>query len=80
MPDQGAFVVLSNQTFSIDLTKVKSAIAALDHNLLTVEAQGDYAGAKKMLDELGMIRPELKQALPKARRHSDRHSADLHDR
>jgi len=63
--DQGAFVVLSNQTFSIDLTKMKTAIAALDHNLLTVEAEGDYAGAKKMLDELGVIRPELQQALKK---------------
>jgi Peptidase family M49 len=63
--DQGAFVALSNQTFSIDLTKMTSAIAALDHNLLTVEAQGDYARAKKMLDELGVIRPELKQALKK---------------
>jgi Peptidase family M49 len=63
--DQGAFVALSNQTFSIDFTKMKSAIAALDHNLLTVEAQGDYAGAKKMLDDLGVIRPELQQALKK---------------
>jgi len=63
--DQGAFVALSHQTFSIDLTKMKTAIAALDHNLLTVEAQGDYAGAKKMLDQLGVIRPELQQALKK---------------
>jgi len=63
--DQGAFLALSDQTFSIDLTKMKAAVAALDHNLLTVEAQGDYAGAKKMLDELGVIRPELQQALKK---------------
>jgi hypothetical protein len=63
--DQGAFVALGNQSFSIDLTKMKNAVAELDHKLLTVEAQGDYAGAKKMLDELGVIRPELKQALKK---------------
>ncbi|HXY08173.1 MAG TPA: hypothetical protein VEI52_10020 [Terriglobales bacterium] len=63
--DQGGFVALSNQTYSIDLTKVKSAIAGLDHALLTIEARGDYAGAKKMLDEMGVIRPELKAALKK---------------
>ena len=63
--DQGAFVVLSNQTYSVDLTKMKTAIAALDHDLLTIEAQGDYAGAKKMLDGMGVIRPELKAAWKK---------------
>jgi hypothetical protein len=63
--DQGAFVALSNQTFSIDLTKMKTAIAGLDHDLLTIEAQGDYAGAKKMLDGMGVIRPDVKTALKK---------------
>ena len=63
--DQGAFVALGNQTYAIDLTKMKTAIIALDHNLLTIEAQGDYAGAKKLLDEMGVIRPELKAALKK---------------
>jgi len=35
----------------------------LDHDLLTIEAEGDYAAAKKMLDELGVVRPILKRAL-----------------
>ena len=61
--DKGAFVVHPNGTFSVDMTRIKSAVADLDHDLLTVEAQGDYAGAKKMLDQLGVIRPELKKAL-----------------
>lgn len=61
--DKGAFVAHPNGTFSVDMTKIKSAVADLDHDLLTVEAQGDYAGAKKMLDQLGVIRPELKKAL-----------------
>ena len=63
--DQGGFVALGNQIYAIDLTKIKTAITALDHNLLTIEAQGDYAGAKKLLDEMGVIRPELKAALKK---------------
>ena len=37
----------------------------LVHDLLTIEATGDYARAKKMLDELGVLRPPMKQALDK---------------
>jgi len=33
--------------------------------LLTIEATGDYAGAKKMLDQFGVLRPVLQQALAK---------------
>ncbi len=35
----------------------------LCHDLLTIEAQGDYAGAKNMLDTLGVIRPAMQHAL-----------------
>ena len=42
---------------------MKTAVAELDHDLLTIEAQGDYAAAKKMLDEMGVVRPALQKAL-----------------
>jgi hypothetical protein len=32
---------------------------------LEIEATGDYARAKKMLDELGVLRPPLQKALDK---------------
>jgi hypothetical protein len=35
----------------------------LAHDLLTVEAQGDYVAAKRMLEDLGVMRPELSRAL-----------------
>jgi hypothetical protein len=63
LTDKGAFVQHPDGTFSVDMTKIKSAIAALDHDLLTIEAEGNYAGAKKMLDELGVIRPAVRKAL-----------------
>ena len=31
--------------------------------LLTIEATGDYAGAKRMLDTLGVLRPEMKATI-----------------
>jgi len=61
--DKGAFIQHADGTFSVDMAKMKTAVAELDHDLLTIEAQGDYAGAKKMLDEMGVVRPALQKAL-----------------
>ena len=63
LADKGAFVALPNGTFDINPTKIKAAVRDLDHDLLTLEANGDYAGAKRMLDELGVVRPALKKVL-----------------
>ncbi|MEO5924377.1 MAG: hypothetical protein ABIR70_11175 [Bryobacteraceae bacterium] len=65
LTDKGAFVANSDGTFSVDFTKVKSAVRDLVHDLLTIEATGDYAGAKKLLDEQGVLRPAMQQALSK---------------
>jgi hypothetical protein len=61
--DKGAFIQHPDGTYSVNMAKIKQAVAELDHDLLTLEAQGDYAGAKKMLDELGVIRPDLRKTL-----------------
>jgi len=65
LTDKGAFVAKPDGTFTVDFTKVKGAVRDLVHDLLDVEATGDYARAKKMLDELGVIRPEMARALDK---------------
>jgi hypothetical protein len=61
--DKGAFVANSDGTFSVDLSKIKDAVAGLDHDLLTLEATGDYAGTKKLMSEMMVLRPEVKSAL-----------------
>ena len=61
--DKGAFVEHEDGTFSVDMEKIKPAVEELDHDLLTLEATGDYAGARKMLDDLGVVRPQLQKAL-----------------
>ena len=63
LTDKGAFVQHADGTFSVEMSKVKTAVAELDHDFLTLEAQGDYAGAKSLLDRLGVIRPELRKTL-----------------
>jgi hypothetical protein len=61
--DRGAFVPRAGGTYEVNFEKVKSAVRDLDRELLTIEATGDYARAKKMLDELGLLRPEMTAAL-----------------
>lgn len=63
--DKGAFVARPDGTFAVDFTKIKEAVRGLVHDLLEIEATGDYARATKMLDELGVIRPPLARALDK---------------
>lgn len=59
----GAFSARPDGTFEVNYTTVKQAVRDLTHDLLTIEAQGDYAAAKRMLEELGVMRPELTRAL-----------------
>jgi len=61
--DKGAFVQHPDGSFSVDMTKIKTAVAELDHDLLTIEAEGNYAAAKKLLDEMGVVRPAVRKAL-----------------
>lgn len=63
--DKGGFVARPDGTFAVDYAKIKDAVRDLTHDLLTLEAEGNYAGGKQMLDTLGVLRPEFKRALDK---------------
>jgi hypothetical protein len=61
--DKGAFTVNADGTFAVNPAKIKGAVRDLTHDLMTIEAEGNYAAAKKMLDTLGVIRPAMQRAL-----------------
>jgi len=63
LTDRGAFVAHADGTYSVDMGKIRDAVRELDHDLLLLEAKGNYVGAKKMLNELGVIRPPIRRAL-----------------
>ena len=63
LTDKGGFIARKDGRFEVNLDKLKSAIVDLDRELLTIEALGDYSRAKRMLDEGGVIRPEMQKAL-----------------
>ena len=62
---KGAFVAEKDGTFSVNLEKAKTVVRDLDRDLLTMEAEGNYAAAKKMLDEAATLRPEFEAAFAK---------------
>lgn len=61
--DRGAFRSAADGRFTLDIPKMKTAVRDLAHNLLTIEATGNYAAAKELLDRFGKLRPELRRAL-----------------
>jgi hypothetical protein len=67
LADRGAFVAGPRGTYTVDFGKIKGAVRDLTHDLLTLEATGDYAGAKQMLEKLGVLRPDLASAMGKLR-------------
>src|SRR5258708_3826517 len=63
LTDKGGFVARPDGRYEVNFDKIKSAVRDLDRDLLTIEAKGDYAGAKRMLEELGAIRPNMQKTL-----------------
>ncbi|AKU24155.1 DNA mismatch repair protein MutT [Massilia sp. NR 4-1] len=63
--DKGGFVSHGDGTFSVDFKKIRQAVIDLDREFLTIEATGDYARAKQMMDKYVVIRPDVQKALDK---------------
>ena len=61
--DAGGFRVNPDGTFSVNLRKAKKGIIGLTHELMTLQATGDYEGTKRLLDRLVLIRPEVQVVL-----------------
>jgi hypothetical protein len=63
--DQGGFSAHEDGTFGVDLVKVKAGVAGLTKEIMTIQAEGDYAKAVALRDRLGVVRPVVKRALDK---------------
>jgi hypothetical protein len=63
--DQGAFVVNPDGTFSVAADKIKQAVADLTRDIMTIQANGDYAAAQALLNQMVVIRPEVQRVLDK---------------
>jgi hypothetical protein len=61
--DQRAFTIQGDGTFAVNPDRVKEGVAGLTREIMTIQAEGDYAKAKALGDRLGIVRPEVQKAL-----------------
>jgi hypothetical protein len=63
--DFGGVTVRPDGTFAVNHDKIKEGVTALTREIMTIEAEGDYAKAKSLGDRLGIVRPPVERALAK---------------
>ncbi|MDB6094958.1 MAG: hypothetical protein JWM32_2520 [Verrucomicrobia bacterium] len=61
--DCGGFTLAPDGSFGVNLEKVKAGVAGLTTEIMTIQATGNYARAKALLDRMVVIRPEVKRML-----------------
>jgi hypothetical protein len=63
--DAGAFTVRPDGAFEADHAKMPDAVAALTREIMTLEAEGNYAKARDLIERLGVVRPPVQAVLDK---------------
>ena len=61
--DHGAIRLDHEGTFSLDIAKTKQAVINLTREIMTLQGNGDYAGAQQLFKRKGMIRPEVQRVI-----------------
>jgi hypothetical protein len=61
--DAGAFVLQEEGTFTVNDEKIKAGVAQLTGEIMTIEAEGNYAKARELLQRFAVLRPEIEEAL-----------------
>jgi hypothetical protein len=63
--DQRGFVVNADGTFAVNRDRVKEAVAGLTRDIMTIQAEGNYAAAKALGEKMGVVRPPVQTVLDK---------------
>jgi len=63
LQDHGAIIRQPDGSFDIDVEKMKIGVRGLAHELLMIEATGDYAAGKKLIDTMAVLRPAYTEKL-----------------
>jgi len=62
--ERGAFTRdAETGTYSVDFDKMTEAMKSLAKEIIVIQGDGDYAKAKEMVDNMGIIKPELQKDL-----------------
>ena len=65
--DAGAVQVGPDGRFRVDHGRIRDAVEELTSRLMTIQAQGDYDEANRVLETLGVVRPEVQRVLDRLR-------------
>jgi hypothetical protein len=63
--DNGGVAVAQDGTFAVNPERIKRNVLDLTRDLMTMQAVGDYAAAKQMMEKLAVIRPQTQVVLDK---------------
>jgi len=61
--DNGGVTVATDGTFAVNPERIKQNVLDLTRDLMTMQAVGDYAAAKQMMEKLGVVRPQTQTVL-----------------
>ncbi len=63
--DQRGFVVNGDGTFAVNTERVKEGVAGLTRDIMTIQAEGNYAAAKALGETMGVVRQPVQKLLDK---------------
>jgi hypothetical protein len=61
--DHGGVVVNGDGTFQVDASKIKQNVIDLTRDIMTMQAVGDYAAGKALIEKLAVVRPPVQVVL-----------------
>lgn len=61
--DQGAVKVGKDGSFAVVDDKIRAAVTGLTTEIMNIQARGDYAAAKALLEKLAVLRPETQKVI-----------------
>jgi hypothetical protein len=63
--DNGGVTVAQDGTFAANPERIRQNVADLTRDIMTMQALGDYAAAKQMMEKLAVVRPQTQAILDK---------------
>jgi hypothetical protein len=61
--DNGGVTVAQDGTFAVNAERIKKNVTDLTRDIMTMQATGDAAAGKQMLEKLGVVRPQVQAVL-----------------
>jgi hypothetical protein len=61
--DNGGVTVAQDGTFAVNAERIRQNVIDLTRDIMTMQAVGDYAAAKQMIEKLAVVRPPVQAVL-----------------